>query len=141
MSRENVELARRAYATFGEADLDTFIERYLDPDVEWDDPPEFPSAQTHHGHEGAERHLRDLLAEFDKARADTLEVIDCGDDRVLVFVREAGRGKRSGIELDMTVAHLVTFRGGKAARVQVFVDRDQALRAVGLSEQDAHADS
>jgi hypothetical protein len=34
-----------------------------------------------------------------------------------------------------------TFRDGKPARGQVYLDQRDALEAVGLSEQDAHADS
>ena len=39
------------------------------------------------------------------------------------------------------VYQVVTLRQSKAVRVEFFRDRGEALEAVGLSEQDAHADS
>ena len=43
--------------------------------------------------------------------------------------------------VEMQMAHVVTFRGGKAIRFRQFLDRTKALEAAGLSEQGAHADS
>ena len=37
--------------------------------------------------------------------------------------------------------HVWTLRDGAVVRFQWFYQRDEALEAVGLSEQDAHADS
>jgi hypothetical protein len=36
---------------------------------------------------------------------------------------------------------LCTFRGGKVVRMEAVRDEGEALEAVGLSEQDVHADS
>jgi hypothetical protein len=47
-----------------------------------------------------------------------------------------GRGPDARID----VANVVTLRCGKIIMIEYFWDRD-ALRTVGLSEQDAHADS
>ena len=49
------------------------------------------------------------------------------------------RGSAGEIVIDP--AHLLTFRDGKIAFVAVYLNRSEALEAVGLSEQDAHADS
>jgi hypothetical protein len=45
------------------------------------------------------------------------------------------------VETDARIAHVWTFRDEKAVRMHVFDERAEALEAVGLSEQDAHADS
>ena len=45
-----------------------------------------------------------------------------------------GRGRTSGIELDMTLFHLWTFREKMPWRCQVLVDEHEALEAAGLSE-------
>jgi ketosteroid isomerase-like protein len=42
-----------------------------------------------------------------------------------------GRGKGSGIELEVPVAHLCTLRDGKLVRIRVLA-RDEAMEAAGL---------
>jgi hypothetical protein len=43
--------------------------------------------------------------------------------------------------MDMRWAMITTVRDGKVIRMENYDDRREALEAVGLSEQDAHADS
>jgi ketosteroid isomerase-like protein len=54
-------------------------------------------------------------------------------ERVLVFVRTSGTGKQSGATVAIPAAHLYTLRNGHVARFQIFLDRHEALRAVGLT--------
>jgi hypothetical protein len=73
-------------------------------------------------------------------------------DKFLVTGRHFGEGRASGVTLERWSAALYTMRRGKILRVDMFflADKDsvsEAVRAiaeaeaVGLSEQDAHADS
>jgi hypothetical protein len=55
--------------------------------------------------------------------------------------RQRGVGKESGLAVSMLQFHVWSFRGPKAIRFEVFRERVEALAAVGLSEQDAHAGS
>jgi ketosteroid isomerase-like protein len=85
MSQENVELVRRAYAEFkgGRFNVD-----FLDPEIEWRGPREFPDlAEPHFGHEGVGRYLDKVYEAFDDYRMVPEEFIDAGDDQVLVFSR------------------------------------------------------
>jgi len=68
-------------------------------------------------------------------------VIDLGDERYLVLLLPKGTGAGSGVVLETEVAHLIQQRDGKTIRLDTFVGWTEALEAVGLSEQDAHADS
>ena len=70
---------------------------------------------------------------WDEHRIEPQEFIDAGD-RVVVFLREYQRGKRSGIELTVDTAVIVDLRQGRIVRVQGYMDRAEALKAVGLSE-------
>jgi ketosteroid isomerase-like protein len=73
----------------------------------------------------------------------TIEVSEYRDlgDTVLTLGRLRARGKGSGIELDVPVAYVGESEGGLIRRLRAYLDPQQALEAVGLSEQDAHADS
>jgi ketosteroid isomerase-like protein len=69
------------------------------------------------------------------------ELIDAGD-KVLALVRVSGRGQASGVEVEAYTWIVWTFRDGKPVEWTYFGDdRASALEAVGLSEQDARADS
>jgi hypothetical protein len=68
------------------------------------------------------------------------EFIPFGEDQVIVPIRIVSIG-RDDVE---TVAHAVlvmTVRERKIAYVKGYQSKTEALDAVGLSEQDAHADS
>jgi ketosteroid isomerase-like protein len=139
MSQENVDLARKGYEAFARGDLDAVFELF-DPEIEAHDPPEMPDAAIHRGHEAVRRDWEQTYELFEDFSIEVQETIDCGDD-VVVFLHYRGRGTESGAEVEASMAHVWTTRDGKAIRLRQFLDREQALEAVGLSEQDAHADS
>jgi ketosteroid isomerase-like protein len=60
-------------------------------------------------------------------------VADPGE-QVIVASRQRGRGKQSGVEVDMEFTFLFAVREGKIAEWQIFVTEDQALKAAGLRE-------
>jgi ketosteroid isomerase-like protein len=152
MSLGNVEIVRRIYAaldlgvpgsvnTAGEPPES--IKGVIDPEIEWQGPREFPDlAETVYGYEGMARYAAKIAEALDDYRMVPERFIDARDDRVLVFSREGGRGKGSGADVQTHLtAHPWTLKDGKAVRMQSYWERADALEAVGLSEQDIHADS
>ena len=124
----------------GRGDWDPLYAFYH-PDVIWDAGAlRGPITGVYHGHEGVRRYFRDWLESFEThdARAETF--IDAGDD-VIVCLRLRGRGKASGVEVEMARVNLYRIRDGFAIRVELFETKAEALEAVGMSEQDVHADS
>ena len=55
-------------------------------------------------------------------------------ERVVVFVRVSGAAKGSGPALAISTAHVLTLRDGRVTRTEIFLDRAEALGAVGLRE-------
>ena len=78
--------------------------------------------------------MQDWLDMLDDFRAEPVELIEAGEDKVIAVVRISGRAKLSGVEVDMTYAELSTLRDGKVTRSRQFFTRDEALEAAGLSE-------
>jgi ketosteroid isomerase-like protein len=134
MSQENVEVVRRGYAAWEKTGSLDF--EFLDPEIEWRGPREFPDlAEPRFGHDGVTEYLATLNEAFEDYRMGPEEFIDAGDDRVLVFSREGGRGKGSGAEVQThPTAHLWTIRDGKAIRMESYWERAEALEAAGLRE-------
>jgi ketosteroid isomerase-like protein len=87
-----------------------------------------------HGRDVRREALSRVLAEFREFRFESDELIDLGDDRLLVLGRMRGSGLSSAATFDNEWANLVTISKGRVIRDQVFRDRAQALEAVGLTE-------
>jgi ketosteroid isomerase-like protein len=134
MSQENVEIVRRGYAAWERTGSPDY--EFLHARIEWHGPREFPDlAEPHYGHEGVARYLDKVNEVFDDYRMVPEEFIDAGEDQVLVFSREGGRGKGSGAKVQTNpTAHLWTLQDGKAIRMKSYWQRSEALEAAGLSE-------
>ncbi len=75
--------------------------------------------------------LLEWLDDGDDAFDDfTVELLDVEelDGHVVVSMRQRGRGKASGAEVDDRITHVWTVRDGRATRMQSFANRDDAMR-------------
>jgi ketosteroid isomerase-like protein len=134
MSQENVEIVCRAFDRLGRDGFDSAW-ALLDPDLEWETSPNLPDAGVYRGRARVRAFMEEQwdIVWGGRPHLDIERTFDCGED-VLLFIRVRGRGSHTGIPLDVRIAQLVTVRDGKAVRVKVFPDRDEALEAAGLSE-------
>jgi ketosteroid isomerase-like protein len=131
MSQENVESSKRVLALFMAGDTAGVL-AMLDPDIEIRETPSLPGASVFHGHAGWQRQLDRFAEAFSEISYEPLEHIDCGD-RVLTVIRATGTATSSGIPGEMTYAQVETWRGGKAVLLEYFMNKDEALEAMGLS--------
>ncbi len=135
MSQENVDLVREMWAAYDRGDFATSLEAYAN-DTVWDDTSYRPDGAVHVGREA----LAQLVGSWREAwdwESYTVEVErldDVGDGRVLVVLRESGRGRGGGVELTNHFAQIASLRGGRITRTIVYRSPAEALEAVGLSE-------
>ena len=73
-------------------------------------------------------------AAWDDYVVEAEEVIDAGDDQVVVVLRETGRGKSGGVALTNRWGQITTVRGGVIVHTMVYRTPDEALEDVELSE-------
>jgi ketosteroid isomerase-like protein len=133
MSRENVEIVRKAYDAFNESGVDALLE-YFHPDLEYDvTAGDGPFAGMYHGHAAVRNFLTDYLDSWEYARMEAADVAEVGEDHVLVLLRMSLRGKGSGVEVSAETFNTWTMRDGKAARVAIHNERAEALEAVASS--------
>ena len=76
---------------------------------------------------------------FDRVTVYPDEFIACGE-HVVVPNRTHLRG-RDRVKVEAQSALVVTVRNGRILKWRLYQERAEALQAVGLSEQDAHAES
>jgi ketosteroid isomerase-like protein len=132
MSQENVEVVRRSFEAFQRGDYEAAMDA-LDPRIEYD-LTHFPDGQVYLGHDGVREAFRIWLGTWNDYRQELDELIDLGNDDVLAVVREFGRGKASGIEVERPTAGVWTLRDGKAIRIRFYPGKAEALEAAGLRE-------
>jgi ketosteroid isomerase-like protein len=91
------------------------------------------SEPTYTGLEGLRASWLDWLAPWATYRVEIEEVIDCGE-QVLMLVHDFGRRDESTEEVKSNNAAVWTVRDGKVARAEFYADRAWALKAVGLEK-------
>ena len=131
MSLENVDTVKQAVAAVNERDIDRYLPLCTD-DIELLTPLG-PIGGTYKGAEDIRRFfgdLEDTSPDF-RLHLEHVEAID--EDRVLAFLRMSASGRTSGIAHGAPTANLYDLRDGKIRRVRIFLDRDEALKAAGLS--------
>ena len=140
MSQENVEIVRRAFAALNRGDRETAA-GFADPEIVVDATRRVFNPTTYVGLEGIRQWASDMDEIWEEFHAEVREFIDAGD-RVVVILRLHGKGKVSRVDVEQSVAGVWTVRNGQVVRIEIgYTDPRQALEAVGLSEQDAHADT
>jgi ketosteroid isomerase-like protein len=132
MSRENVEIVRKAIDAFVHRDLDAAV-RDNDSDVEVDfSRSQGIEAGIYHGQEDVRAFWSRFLDAFDRISVSVDEFIECGE-HVVVPNRTCFWG-REGIEVEAQSAYVVTFRNGRIVEWRLFQTRADGLKAVGLEE-------
>ena len=143
MSQENVEVVRRFIEalelTQTSGDWQPVLAE-VDPDVQIDDLDISLDTELYRGRDRVSKWVGVWSDAWESWRVEDVQVRPVGDDRAIALFLMVVRGKGSGIELSRRDALVCTLRAGKIAEVGYYNDQHQALEAVGLSEQDAHAD-
>jgi ketosteroid isomerase-like protein len=137
MSSKNVERVRRGYEALNRGELRP---EGFSAEFEVVEPSEQPGAETRYGSQGVTDSMAALSEAFENFQFEPEKFIDAGDN-VVALLKARGRGKGSGIVVEQQVAHVWTFQAGEPVRVQIYLDRTQAMEVVGVSEQDAQIDS
>ena len=127
-----MEIVRRSAQLYSAGEFDEALDLY-DPDIELD-ARHFPEGRTYRGREGVRKFFRTYAGTWESFEIEFEDFFDAGD-QVVVFARDHGIGRTSGVPVEFVYAQLITLRDGKVTRWQAFTDRDEALEAAGLSEQ------
>jgi ketosteroid isomerase-like protein len=131
----NVDLVRSIYAAWERGDYES---------AEWAHPEiecvvaDGPDAGTWKGLGEMPGARRAWLGVWEGYRTEAEEFRDLEHERVLVLIRRAGRGKKSGLQLrqlETKGAGIFQLREGKVTSVVTYWDRDRALADLGLAPE------
>jgi ketosteroid isomerase-like protein len=139
MSKENVEIVRRAIDAFNHRDVDEMVREWdTEIEVDWS-RSRGPEAGIYRGQAAALGLWTAFFEMFDRATVSPDEFIECRE-HVVVPNRTHFRG-RDHVSVDAQSAVVATVRNGRIVKWRLYQERAEALEAVGLSEHDAHTDS
>jgi ketosteroid isomerase-like protein len=136
MSRENVEVVRRMFNAFRNADWPAALEPvHLDIEMDTTRLPLAGLSRTYRGLAEVTGFWREWLDAWGGQEFEDPEFIDAGDRVVMWTGGHQLRGRSSGIKLKAPpYGWVATVRNGQLVRATVYTDRTEALEAAGLSE-------
>jgi ketosteroid isomerase-like protein len=132
MSQENVELFHRVTAALNRGDVEYAV-RHSTEDVVLIAARSAVEG-TFVGHDGLRKFFADTATNFEVFQARYDDVRGLGEERVLAIGTIHIRGRGAGVETDVPVAGIATYREGKLSRWEDYRERRAALEAVGLAE-------
>jgi len=134
VSQENVEVVRESFLAVSGGDPMAGA-RFYDPSIEWDmsGVTGWLEKRVYRGREVIP-FLQAWADSWQDWHFDVDDVRDGKGERVFAAIHEWGIGTGTGVHVDQRRYFAVTLRRGRAVRVQMFSERADALKAVGLEE-------
>jgi ketosteroid isomerase-like protein len=86
------------------------------------------------GHDGIARYVADVDEAFDEWHTEDSSFVESETGRVLHLYRIVGKGRGSGVPIDLPMAIVWTVEDGKMKVAKVFRDRSEAMREAGVDE-------
>ena len=131
VSEENVETVRRAIAAINARDIDAYL-AFCTEKVELLIAASVGAEYL--GADGIRRFFTDIEDTGPDFRIEVQRVQAIGDSNALALLRVRSTGRASGIVTSAESANVYDFIDGKISRIRIFLDRDEALKAVGLAK-------
>jgi ketosteroid isomerase-like protein len=125
---DNVDVIRRSFDRINLVGPDGARE-FLDPDIVLEMPDGVLNPGSYYGREAMMRLWHAYFDEFEDFRWDVERLFGV-EDRVFLRVRERGRGRQSGAEVDWQRRWVYTLRDGLIVRARFCPDESSALEAM-----------
>ena len=131
MGLSNADKFRAAIDAVNRGDIEGTL-AHVHPKVAWEPPGILPDAETYRGHQGVRDWWRTMDDAFENLRLDPLgDFTELDEVHVLVPIRASGRGRQSGVEVNVAFCMLGTGRE-LLERMEFFPNEEEALAAVAV---------
>src|SRR5262245_22401451 len=132
MSQEDADSIRRAYEVWNESGPEAVTEQFWADDAVYREGPGWPDAEVYRGRAAALSRMQALIELVGPIEVRLDELIDVGDGRLVACTSMVGQGASAPYTRSFAVVHRL--RDGLIVEADYYLDRAQALEAVGLSE-------
>jgi len=133
MPQENARLVERAIAAINARDIEGYLACCTE-NVKLETPMAAVGG-VYEGIDGIRRYFTDIEDAAPDFRIELDGVEEVDSKRVLAFLRISSTGRASGIRMaPPPLTNVYDLIDGKLSRIRIFLDRQEALKAVGLEE-------
>jgi ketosteroid isomerase-like protein len=130
MSPKSSDVVRAYFDAFGPGGRDA-VARFWDPAIEWRVIGAGPRhVSVIRGRDAMRRHYDDWVETIDDLRAVVAEVLFEDGERVAALVRNSGRGRGSGANVDSSFYVACVVRDGRIVVGHEYTTREQAIDGV-----------
>jgi len=133
MSRDDADRIRRAFEVWNESGPAAVTEQFWAEDAVYREGPGWPDAGVYRGRAAARERMQALIDLLGPIEVRLDELIEVGDGRFVACTRMVGEGARDA-PYTQSFAVVHRLRDGLIVEADYYLDRVQALQAVGLAE-------
>jgi ketosteroid isomerase-like protein len=141
MEPKVLERIRESYVAYNDGPgvlagaYDDFYAELFHPDAELMVPQSYPDMEpVYVGIEGLKRQRVRMDEIWEDLRWEPERFIEA-DPLVVVLLQLSGLARQMGARVSAPVAHVWTVRGGRVAKLEVFLDRSEAFASAGLTHE------
>jgi ketosteroid isomerase-like protein len=132
VEERNVRFVLDGYARFNAGERVPEL-WFFTPDAEFQASQEDPDAAVHRGLDAVKRQYAAWVESYPDLTVEPLEARGKGD-KVFLWVRFSGHGGGSGAPVEMELAHVLTMRDDRVARIAEYSDRAEGMQAAGVAD-------
>ena len=122
-------LVRAAFDALNDEGVEPAL-RWFTEDFHGAVPPELSGEpDSYDGHDGVRRYFDSFTEVVDDLRFEYEELVEVTDAAVVARGHITGRGRESGIPIEMRVPLLIRFRGDRIAEMSAYSEWDDAVAA------------
>lgn len=132
MSQDDADTIRRAYEVWNESGPEALTDQFWAEDAVYREGPGWPNAGVYRGRAAALARMQSLIGLLGPIEVRLDELIEVGDGRFVACTSMVGQG--ADAPYTQSFAIVQRLRDGLIVGADYYLDRAQALQAVGLRE-------
>ena len=132
MSERDADMLRRAFEVWNESGPEALVERFWAEDAVYREGPGWPDAGVFKGRAAALKRMQSVVELVGPIEVSLEELIDAGQGRFVACVRMVGESAASDPPYTQSFAVVQRVEDGLVKEADYYMDREQALKAVGL---------
>ena len=125
-------MLRRAFEVWNESGPEALVERFWAEDAVYREGPGWPDAGVFKGRAAALKRMQSVVELVGPIEVSLEELIDVGEGRFVACVRMVGESAASDPPYTQSFAVVQRVEDGLVKEADYYMDREQALKAVGL---------